>query len=202
MTNQKPIISRKSAPCHPEKEYHAKGLCKSCWQKANRALPQGKAVLTRYNSSEKGKISRKKALDTYRKTGKYKEKSKISRRAYKQANKAKLNDKRKARKVNDPVFKLSINLRSRLYSALKRGSFKGSAVRDLGCSLNFLKSYLESLFQPGMTWDNWTTEGWHIDHIIPLATAKTPEDMIKLCHYTNLQPLWAVDNLSKSWKHD
>jgi hypothetical protein len=48
---------------------------------------------------------------------------------------------------------------------------------------------------------NWSNRNlWHIDHIIPLASAKTEEEMIKLCHYTNLQPLWAIENMSKGSK--
>lgn len=51
--------------------------------------------------------------------------------------------------------------------------------------------------EPGMSWNNWSKTGWHIDHIKPLASAEYSEDLIKLCHYTNLQPLWAEENLSK-----
>ena len=51
-----------------------------------------------------------------------------------------------------------------------------------------------------MTWDNYGKYGWHIDHIIPLGTAKTEKDLEKLLHYSNTQPLWAEENLSKSKK--
>jgi len=60
--------------------------------------------------------------------------------------------------------------------------------------------HFESLFTNGMCWNNMGQ--WHIDHIIPLSTAITEEDVIRLCHYTNLQPLWAEDNLKKSNKLD
>ena len=65
-----------------------------------------------------------------------------------------------------------------------------------------LRDYLESKFQPGMTWDNWTTNGWHIDHIKPLASFDLTdrEQFLRACHYTNLQPLWAIDNLKKGSK--
>jgi len=98
--------------------------------------------------------------------------------------------------------KLSVILRSRLYAALKNNHKTGSAIKDLGCSIEELKIYLESKFQPGMAWDNWTTNGWHIDHIRPLASFNLSdrEDFIKACHYTNLQPLWAIDNLIKGCK--
>ena len=59
---------------------------------------------------------------------------------------------------------------------------------------------MESQFTDGMTWDNWGKYGWHVDHKVPLSSAKTPDELIKLCHYTNLQPLWAKDNLSKGAK--
>ena len=58
-------------------------------------------------------------------------------------------------------------------------------------------THLESKFTDGMSWDNHTTHGWHIDHIIPLSSAKTLEEVEKLCHFSNLQPLWAIDNLLK-----
>ena len=70
----------------------------------------------------------------------------------------------------------------------------------LGCNWDEFKIYLEKQFQLGMSWKN--RSEWHIDHIIPLASAKTEEDVIRLNHYTNLQPLWAADNLRKSDKMD
>jgi hypothetical protein len=56
-----------------------------------------------------------------------------------------------------------------LRTALKNNSKRGSAVKDLGCSIEELKIYLESKFLPGMSWDNWSPDGWHIDHIKPLS---------------------------------
>lgn len=68
----------------------------------------------------------------------------------------------------------------------------------LGCDWSHLKTHLESKFTDGMSWENRSM--WHIDHIIPLASAKSIEEVVKLCHYTNLQPLWAEENLSKGTK--
>jgi len=102
-------------------------------------------------------------------------------------------------KKNDPNFKLQGSLRSRLRNALKGNYKSGSAVRDLGCSIESFKAYLESKFQTGMTWDNHGQYGWHIDHIKPLSSFDLTDrkQLLEACHYTNLQPLWAADNLSK-----
>lgn len=101
----------------------------------------------------------------------------------------------KNRKKKDPQFKLLVNLRSRIRAFIKN---KSSTTKELiGCSLDELKLHIEKQFKPGMNWENWSSKGWHIDHIIPLASAKTEEELYKLCHYTNLQPLWAKENLSK-----
>lgn len=72
----------------------------------------------------------------------------------------------------------------------------------LGCTADELKIHLESQFQEGMSWDNYGFTGWHIDHIMPISTFDlTKEDeMLRCCHYSNLQPLWAKDNLSKGAK--
>jgi hypothetical protein len=101
----------------------------------------------------------------------------------------------------DIKFKLQKNIRHRLGKLLKQQT-SSIAVTFLNCSLEELKTYLESKFQPGMTWDNYGTKGWHIDHIIPLSNFNlTKEDELKkACHYMNLQPLWWQDNLSKSNK--
>jgi hypothetical protein len=70
----------------------------------------------------------------------------------------------------------------------------------VGCRLEVLIEHLESKFLYGMSWENYGKDGWHIDHKIPLSSAKTDREIYELCHYTNLQPLWAKDNLKKSNK--
>jgi len=108
------------------------------------------------------------------------------------------------RQSNDVNFKLSRTLRARLHSAIKRGYKSGSAVRDLGCSIDFLKTYLESKFLSGMSWENHgNKEGqWSIDHIKPLSKFDLTirEHLLEACHYTNLQPLWHIDNMKKGNK--
>jgi hypothetical protein len=121
-------------------------------------------------------------------------------------NKEKVNEsarlwKKKAR-LNNPKYKLLSNLRERTKDYLKYKTVNpSSSIKDIvGCSPQFLKEYLENKFTDGMSWDNYGFYGWHIDHIIPLSSAKTEDEVCKLCHYTNLQPLWSVDNLKKGSK--
>lgn len=99
-------------------------------------------------------------------------------------------------------FRLKHVLRRRLYAAIKNDQKTGSAVKDLGCSIEYLKKHLESQFTEGMSWNNYGVKGWHIDHIIPLAyfDLTKEKDFKQACHYTNLQPLWAVDNIKKGSK--
>ena len=106
------------------------------------------------------------------------------------------------RKKTDINFKLACSLRTRLGKAIKRGPKRGSAIKDLGCTIPELKQYIESKFQEGMTWENHSFSGWHIDHVIPLASFDLTDrdQFLKACHYTNLQPLWAEDNLKKGNK--
>ena len=107
------------------------------------------------------------------------------------------------RKRVDPTFKLIKNVRRRLKRFLDINYItKRSQTFDIvGCSPKFLKEYIENKFTEGMTLDK-LGKDIHIDHIIPLSSAKTEEELYKLCHYTNLQPLWAKDNLVKSNKLD
>jgi hypothetical protein len=107
------------------------------------------------------------------------------------------------RKKNDSVFKLAVNMRSRLRIFMKKSSKikkTNKTFEYVGCSPEQLKEHIEKQFVNGMNWENYSLHGWHIDHIIPLSSAKTDEDVYKLCHYTNLQPLWAKDNISKGNK--
>ena len=100
---------------------------------------------------------------------------------------------------SDPKFKLMFSCRNRIRNFLQsRGMKKNKRTHEiLGCSWNALKLHLESQFKDGMTWENHGIRGWHIDHIIPLASVKNDADIYKLCHYTNLQPLGWKENLKK-----
>lgn len=105
------------------------------------------------------------------------------------------------RMATDLNYVIRQKLRTRIGMALFRhGTEKSrSTVALLGCSIDELKRHIESLWKPGMTWENWKRHGWHVDHIRPCASFDlTDLDQQRQCfHYTNLQPLWAFDNLSK-----
>lgn len=110
----------------------------------------------------------------------------------------------KKRLQTDASFKLARNLRCRLNKAIKNCQKTGSAIEDLGCSIEELKLYLESKFKPGMNWTNNSYTGWHVDHIKPLCSfdLTDEEQFKKACHYTNLQPLWYNENMKKSGKYE
>ncbi len=109
---------------------------------------------------------------------------------------------RKERMENDTFYKINIKIRKVIYSSLRRMSIpKNSKSKEiLGCDWETFRQHIENQFQEGMTWDNHGRYGWHYDHHIPLASAETEEDVIRLNHYTNFKPLWAEDNLRKSDK--
>jgi len=122
-----------------------------------------------------------------------KEVSRLKRKKY-------LNDYHKNRRETDLLFRMSKNLRTRTYIAFKRSSWnKISKTKTmLGCEYETAFNNIDNKFTKGMTWENMGE--WEIDHIIPLSSAKTKEELIKLCHYTNLQPLWKIDNRKKGCK--
>lgn len=121
---------------------------------------------------------------------------------YKNDNKSRRNDKLKIRRKYDILFNLSNNIRSRINETFKNnGYYKKSKTQEiLGCSFEELKHYLESKFEPWMNWENRGlyngdfNYGWDIDHIIPLSSGNSEEDITKLSHYKNLQPLCSKIN--------
>lgn len=103
---------------------------------------------------------------------------------------------------NDPAYRMRTILRTRMYIAVKGHRKAAATMTMIGCTREELMAYIESRFLPGMTWDNFGKNGWHIDHIIPCAAfdMTIPEHQAMCFHYTNLRPLWAKDNGAKSDK--
>lgn len=156
----------------------------------------------------------------YRAIPKIRNKELEATKRYKHKNREKILNKKKEwrlankhydrdRCYNDICFKIKKRLRTRINQAIKNNSKKGSAIKDLGCSIQEFKNYLESMFEPWMTWDNHgaydsTRDTWHIDHIIPLNMFDMTDrkQFLKACHYTNMRPLLAIKNLQKGSKFD
>ena len=135
-----------------------------------------------------------------------KEKAKNANKKYYQENKEKLNDLHKKyinkKLLSDSFFKLKHNIRTAIINSFRYRTFnkKNKTLKILGCSFEDFKLHLESKFEPWMSWSNYglyngeKNFGWDIDHIIPLSIANTEEEVIKLNHYTNLQPLCSYIN--------
>lgn len=121
----------------------------------------------------------------------------IKGKQYKLTNKDNRNKRERERRETDSLHKLKCNIRGLIGGSIrKQGYSKDSRTCEiLGCSFEEFKIHLENKFTEGMNWDN--AGKWHLDHIIPISSAKNEEDIIKLNHYTNFQPLWAIDNLTK-----
>jgi hypothetical protein len=130
-----------------------------------------------------------------------KDKKAAYQKEYRQKNKDHIRnyskDYRTVRKKKDPLYRAILNMRSRLSVFVKSVHInKNDSTKQLiGCSIAHLKNHLEEQFLPGMSWSNYGD--WHIDHKIPLSSAKSEKALVLLSHYSNLQPLWAIDNLSK-----
>jgi hypothetical protein len=103
------------------------------------------------------------------------------------------------RRRTDIKYRILCNLRRRLHNAITKGFKSAKTLELLGCSIEYLKRYLEKQFKRGMNWDNYKMDGWHIDHIIPCNSfdLTNPEEQIRCFNYSNLQPLWAKENRIK-----
>lgn len=143
------------------------------------------------------------------KSKEYYKKNKENVKNYYEQNKEQIREKsreyRRNRYKTDLNFRLKCSLRRRIRKTLKNHSKSAKTLELLGCTPKFLRSYLESKFLPGMSWENYGnpngdhSDCWHIDHIKPCAgfDLSDPEQQKMCFHYTNLQPLWAKDNLKK-----
>lgn len=101
----------------------------------------------------------------------------------------------------DPLYRYVKGARRRVWIAMRKGKTKALQAA-VGCDRGTFTTHISSLFQPGMTWENYGFYGWHIDHISPVSSFNlTDKEQIRACfHYTNLQPLWARDNWRKGSK--
>jgi hypothetical protein len=166
-----------------------------------------------HQSKEENKIRRNHRKKIYRSKPETKIKEALSKKLYLsdpiKRQKARENQTRycSERRKIDILFRLKENMRNRLRCFLKpRKNLKKAqkTMEMLGCSVEFFKKHLESLFEDGMSWDNYgglgVASNWTLDHIIPLSVAQTSDDLIKLSHYTNIRPCWTIENIKKGNK--
>lgn len=162
------------------------------WKKANPA--QVKKNRRKYNIKNAAKLAAKR-LTPHRKALKRASWERIGRETYKKYLKKYL--------LKYPEKRAAMNLRVRIAS-LVRSEFKHfHSSHIIGCSSEQLKIHLQAQFKPGMAWNNYGIKGWHVDHIRPCASfdLTDPEQQKQCFHYTNLQPLWALENLQKGAKY-
>lgn len=154
--------------------------------------------------SKKWRLNNTEKQKEYIKEWKMRNKEKVKEHAKKYndkiSTKTKRNEKDKESYNSDPLKKLCVCSRNRISKFLDGKVKSASTQKIVGCSWEDLKVYIESLFKEGMSWENYGINGWHVDHIIPLSSGKTLEEIEKLCHFSNLQPLWWHENLSKGAK--
>ena len=195
--------------------------CRNC-QKNYRFVNKDKIdkLLQDYKEQNKDKIKEKRKLKYIKNKNIIKEQSKVYYKnnkkqilykkkqylkKYRLENKLKIKEyvskHNKEKRQQNPMFRLKANMRSAISTAIKNKN--KTTTKILGCSYEDLKKYLESKFEPWMNWDNYgdpkdgileLNKTWDIDHIEPLSSAKTEEDIIRLNHYTNLQPLCSYYN--------
>lgn len=180
---------------HKNTKDKLKHQCKSCekdYRDKNKDKTKANYQKNKKIISEKQKLYR---LENYNKIiereRNYDKKNRLVRNLYKQN-----------RRNTDFLFKLICNIRNLIgISFRKNGYNKDSKTNKiLGCTYEEFKQHLEKQFTEGMSWDN---QGeWHLDHIYPVSLAKTEEEIIKLNHYTNFQPLWAEENIRKGNRLD
>jgi hypothetical protein len=162
----------------------------------------------RENYLKKYRLVHKQEISDYSKIWYIKNRDKVLvyKKQYRELNRKILSEKaqeyNKKKLAKNSSFRILYHLRRRILKVLKENSKSKSTLELIGCSVDKLKLYLESKFQPGMSWQNYGLYGWHIDHIKPCCQfdLSKPEEQRKCFNYKNLQPLWAKDNLSKGKK--
>lgn len=189
--------------------------CKKCINEATKASPKTKEYFEKNKKDiyRKHKEYRQQRDAKDRNQKKHKEwieknrdKIRVSEKRWRNENRnhylKRISKYRIERRKNDLSFRIASTLRARISFELKNQKNRKRTKELLGCSMIEFRAHLESKFKSGMTWSNYGKKGWHIDHITPVSKfdlSKT-EEQLRCFHYTNMQPLWEKDNLSKSNK--
>lgn len=148
---------------------------------------------------------RKERQKGYRKNNFQKERARVD--AWIDKNRARVNQcqlkNTQRRRKSDPAWAIRLNLSTRISKALRGKQKALPTLTLLGCSLEELRRHLEKQFLPGMSWENYGKEGWHVDHKRPCASFSDltrPEQQRECFRFSNLQPLWSTDNYKKGAK--
>lgn len=176
-------------------------LCTQAYENAEGRRQRRNAQKREYNKTEAGRNVTKKRQEQ--------ESYKQYNRDYKKRDYVKIKEKERRRKKEkeNVNFRLAIRIHSRLNFALK-GTQKDRANHKteelIGCTISFYRAHIESQFTEGMSWDNWTYSGWHLEHIIPCKAfnLKDPIQKMACFNWRNMRPLWGKLNLSKGWKYN
>ena len=216
LKNYAEASSKTCSKCKLDKPLSEYGKCTACFLKVKPSCKKCRNLeyLEDIPRVKKYKEDNKEYLREYNKKWQSENKEYVTqlKLLYKTKNKDLINEYRriysKRRRLEDNNFKLTCDIRTLITSSFKRvcnGKYKKSDKTEniLGCTIPEFIEHLQSLFTEDMTLENHGNceECWHIDHKIPISSAKTEKEIYKLNHYTNLQPLWRDDNLSKGCKH-
>lgn len=176
----------------PEGKFGVHSICRKCkniqskeWQKKN---------------PEKARKIQAEAKRRIRSTQEGRDKLIAINQKYIENNREKVRAYYRERRKNDPLFQIKARYRGLLAKAMQRNGFKKDSLsmKILGCDWDQLRAHIEKQFTKGMSWDR--LPELHLDHLVPMSTAKTEEDVIALSHFTNIRPMWAKDNMKKSSK--
>lgn len=154
-----------------------------------------------YTQKNKQKINEGTRKWRQKNAEKLSEQCKIKRQNLSEEEREKIRARTRNRKKTDPVFRVTESIRSRIWIALKGGKQDQHTEELLGCTFKYFKEYLENQFDANMSWENYGPY-WHIDHIKPISSfdLSSIEEMKNAFHYTNCQPLEALENMKKSNK--
>lgn len=216
LKNYAEASSKTCSKCKLDKPLSEYGKCTACFLKVKPSCKKcrNSEYIEDIPRVKKYKEENKEYLREYNRKWQIENKEyvKQSKLLYNSENKDLINAYRreytKRRRLEDSNFKLTCDIRTLILYSYKRacnGEFNksGSTEEIIGCSMLDFINHLQSLFTEGMTLENHGSceECWHIDHKIPISSAKTEEEIVKLNHYTNLQPLWSRENMSKGSKY-
>lgn len=185
-------------PCnrgHISERYVSNNTCVDCISKNQKSDKVKDYKRRHYQDNreyyiKKTKNNREKNIEMYRKL----------ESDYQKRNLKKIIQKRKERMNNDSVYAMRERVRCLIKQSIRKKGYskKTETYKILGCDYHEFKKHIEKQFTKGMSWDN--RKEWHIDHIVPISSAKNEKEVIELNHFTNLRPMWACENIKKSNK--